>query len=244
MRRERVDESRPAGVTAEVFRRPIRSFVRRSARMTRAQRAAIEQNWSTFGLTSGERLDLDSVFGRRAPRLVEIGFGNGETLVDMARSDPRTDYLGIDVYEPGIGRLLASIADAGLTNVRVLRGDATEVLSESIAPESLNTVLLLFPDPWPKKRHHKRRLVQADFVNLVASRLVPGGIFHLATDWQDYAEHMLAVLEAEKSLVNTAGHNQFYPAPAPRPATKFERRGARLGHDIRDLRFARLPCAS
>ncbi len=227
-------------MSAGASRRPIRSYVRRSTRMTRAQRAAIERNWSHFGLISGKRLDLDRVFGRRAERVMEIGFGNGETLVEMARTHPDRDYLGVDVYEPGIGRLLASIADAELTNVRVLRGDAVDVLRGSIPPESLDTVLVLFPDPWPKKRHHKRRLVSAAFVSLVASRLVPGGIFHLATDWQDYAEHMLAVLEAEKSLVNTAGSGNFCPAPPDRPVTKFERRGARLGHDIRDLRFARM----
>ena len=226
-------------VTAEASHRPIRSFVRRSARMTRAQRAAIERNWSTFGLAAGGRLDLDGVFARRAPRVMEIGFGNGETIVSMARSHPERDYLGVDVYEPGIGRLLAAIAEVGLGNVRVIRGDAVDVLHTCIAPDSLDTVLLFFPDPWPKTRHHKRRLVQPEFVRLAATRLVPGGIFHLATDWQNYAEHMLVVLEADDSLVNMANRGHFFTAPTDRPVTKFERRGTRLGHAVWDLRFAR-----
>ena len=226
-------------MNGEASRRPVRSFVRRSTRMTRAQRTAIERSWSAFGLERGRRLDLDAVFGRRACKVMEIGFGNGETIISMANSHPENDYLGVDVYEPGIGRLLAAISDTGLTNVRLLRGDAVDVLCEDIAPESLYSVLLLFPDPWPKKRHHKRRLVQADFVKQVATRLEPGGSFHLATDCQDYAGHMLAVLEAEDALVNTAGEGKFCTAPTDRPVTKFERRGVRLGHAVWDLRFAR-----
>lgn len=226
-------------MSAEASRRPVRSFVRRSARMTPAQRAAIEHSWPVFGLERGKRLDLDAIFGRRVRRVMEIGFGNGEAIISMARSHPEQDYLGVDVYEPGIGRLLAVITDMGLTNVRLLRGDAVDVLYEDIAPESLHSVLLLFPDPWPKKRHHKRRLVQADFVKQVATRLAPGGSFHLATDCQDYAEHMLAVMEAEVAFVNSAGKGQFCSAPTDRPVTKFERRGLRLGHAVWDLRFER-----
>ncbi len=226
-------------MTAETPHRPVRSFVRRSARMTPAQRTAIERRWPAYGLEGGALLDLDAIFGRRAARVMEIGFGNGETLVGLAESHPERDYLGVDVYEPGIGRLLAAIADKRLTNVRLLRGDAVDVLREHIAPASLNTVLLLFPDPWPKKRHHKRRLVQAEFVRSVASRLAPGGRFHLATDWKDYAEHILAVLEAEDAFVNLAGRGKFCMPGADRPATKFERRGRRLGHAVWDLRFER-----
>jgi tRNA (guanine-N7-)-methyltransferase len=226
-------------VSAEARHRPIRSFVRRSARMTRAQRAAIERNWSSFGLAAGEKLDLDAVFGRRAPRVLEIGFGNGDTLASLARAHPERDYLGVDVYEPGIGQLLAAIAEAALANVRVIRGDAVDVLRDCIVPASLDSVLLLFPDPWPKKRHHKRRLVQPAFVELVASLLVPGGILTIATDWQSYAEHMLAVLEAEDALVNLAGPGHFSSGHADRPETKFERRGTRLGHAVWELRFAR-----
>ena len=219
--------------------RPVRSFVRRSARMTPAQRAAIESRWSTFGLENSGLLDLDSVFGRDAPKVLEIGFGNGETLVSLAESHPEHDYLGIDVYEPGIGRLLAAIAEKGLGNVRVMRADAAEVLGQSLPAASLAGVLLLFPDPWPKKRHHKRRLVQADFVRRVAASVAPGGVFHLATDWQNYAEHMLEVLESEDAFVNLAGQGQFSEAGDHRPVTKFERRGQRLGHGVWDLRFAR-----
>jgi len=226
-------------MSAEAPHRPVRSFVRRSARMTPAQRAAIDSRWSTFGLENTGLLDLGSVFGRRAPRVLEIGFGNGETLVSLAESSPERDYLGIDVYEPGIGRLLAAIAEKGLNNVRVMRADAAEVLRRSLPPASLAGVLLLFPDPWPKKRHHKRRLVQADFVRRVASSLAPDGVFHLATDWHDYAEHMLAVLEAEDAFVNLAGQGNFSRVRGDRPVTKFERRGQRLGHGVWDLRFAR-----
>ena len=207
--------------------------------MTLAQRAAIEHGWPMFGIERGKRLDFDAIFGRRVPRVMEIGFGNGETIISMARSHPGQDYLGVDVYEPGIGRLLAAITDTGLTNVRLLRGDAVDVLCEDIAPESLSRILLLFPDPWPKKRHHKRRLVQPDFVKQVATRLEPGGSFHLATDCRDYAGHMLAVLEAEGVFVNSAGKGEFCSAPTDRPVTKFERRGLRLGHAVWDLRFER-----
>ena len=207
--------------------------------MTPAQRAAIERRWPTYGLEGAGVLDLDAVFGRRATRVMEIGFGNGETLVSLAESHGECDYLGVDVYEPGIGRALAAVAEKHLTNVRLLRGDAVDVLRERVAPASLDTVLLLFPDPWPKKRHHKRRLVKADFVKLVAGRLVPGGRFHLATDWQDYAETMLAVLESEDAFVNLAGQGNFCTRGTHRPMTKFERRGRRLGHGVLDLRFQR-----
>jgi tRNA (guanine-N7-)-methyltransferase len=226
-------------VIPQAHYRPVRSFVRRSARMTPAQRAAIQRDWPIYGLEGAGVLRLDAEFGRRAPRVMEIGFGDGQTLVSLAESHPGRDYLGVDVYEPGIGRALAAVAEKQLHNVRLLRGDAVEVLRERLAAASLDTVLLLFPDPWPKKRHHKRRLVQADFVELVASRLKPGGGFHLATDWRDYAEHMLAVLEAEEALVNVAGRGNFSEQGADRPTTKFERRGRRLGHEILDLRFQR-----
>ena len=226
-------------MSTDLSHRPVRSFVRRSARMTPAQRAAIESRWPTFGLDNAGLLDLDTVFGRRAPRVLEIGFGNGETLVSLAESHPDRDYLGIDVYEPGIGRLLAAIAEKSLSNVRLLRVDAVDVLRMSLPAASLAEVLLLFPDPWPKKRHHKRRLVQADFVRQVATSLAPGGVFHLATDWQNYAEHMLAVLEAESAFVNLAGQGNFCEVREHRPVTKFERRGQRLGHGVWDLRFAR-----
>ena len=207
--------------------------------MTRAQRAAIERGWPAYGLEPKGTLNLHAVFDREAPRVMEIGFGNGEALVALASAHPERDYLGVDVYEPGIGRVLAAVAERGLDNVRIVRGDAVDILGENLAEESLDEVLLWFPDPWPKKRHHKRRLVQPAFVRLVASRLVPGGLFHLATDWENYAEHMLAVLEAEPALANLAGPGAFSTERGGRPTTKFERRGIGLGHRVWDLRFAR-----
>ena len=226
-------------MTTAARHRPIRSYVRRTTRMTRAQRAAIESLWPRFGLECRGILDLDAAFGRRAGRVMEIGFGNGEALTTLAHAHPERDYVGVDVYEPGIGRALAAIAQAELGNVRLMRGDAAEILHDNIPPASLDAVLLWFPDPWPKKRHHKRRLVQPPFVSLVASRLVPGGLFHLATDWENYAEHMLAVLEAERELVNLSGPGSFCTTPTERPVTKFERRGRDLGHRVWDLCYAR-----
>ncbi len=216
----------------------MRSYVRRTTRMTPAQRAAIEARWPEYGVEPRGLMDLDRLFGRRAPRVLEIGFGNGEALAGLARAHPEQDYLGIDVFDPGIGRLLASIVEHDLTNVRLLRGDAAEILRDHVPAGSLAAVLLWFPDPWPKKRHHKRRLVQPAFVALVASRLEPGGRFHLATDWENYAEQMLEVLEAEPALTNVAGPGAWSDR-GERPVTKFERRGLGLGHGVRDLIYAR-----
>jgi tRNA (guanine-N7-)-methyltransferase len=226
-------------VTTAAHHRPVRSFVRRTTRLTRAQRAAIETRWPEYGVEPRGMLDLDAVFGRRAPRVMEIGFGNGEALASLAAANPERDFLGVDVFDPGIGRLLAAVAERGLTNVRLLRGDAADILRDNVPPASLHAVLLWFPDPWPKKRHHKRRLVQPGFAELVASRLEPGGLFHLATDWENYAEHMLAVLEADEDLENVAGPGSFCAARSERPVTKFERRGRRLGHGVWDLQFTR-----
>ena len=184
-------------------------------------------------------LNLDVTFGRRAPRFLEIGFGMGDALFAMACVNPGHDYLGVEVYEPGIGSLLRRLAAAGVANVRIIRGDASALLRQSIPDRSLAGAYLFFPDPWPKKRHHKRRIVQPSFVNLVASKLCPGGRFHLATDWEEYAQQMLAVLETEPALVNTAGAGRFHPRPSERPQTKFECRGTKLGHLVRDLVFAR-----
>jgi tRNA (guanine-N7-)-methyltransferase len=206
--------------------------------MTRAQRRAIEGAWPTFGVDGADMLDLDALFGRRAPRVLEIGFGMGEALVAMARDDPDRDYLGVEVYEPGIGATLAAIVGLGLGNVRLLRGDAEEVLRARIPDASMQAVLLYFPDPWPKKRHHKRRLVKPEFVRTVAGKLEPGGRISLATDWQDYARHMLSVLEADPGFENVAGPGCYSERPAERPETKFERRGERLGHPVWDLVFA------
>jgi len=221
--------------------RKIRSFVRRAGRITRAQHQALETNWHRFGIDAENGpLDFDKIFARHAQRYLEIGFGMGDGLLEMAQTNPHHDYLGIEVHEPGLGRLVHGLAKRNITNVRVIRGDATEVLATAITPHSLNGVFLYFPDSWPKKRHHKRRIVQPDFVARVCTRLVPSGRFELATDWEEYAIYMLQVLEAEPQLRNLAGPGCFAPRPPHRPLTKFERRGEKLGHPIRDLVFARV----
>jgi tRNA (guanine-N7-)-methyltransferase len=195
--------------------------------------------WPRFGVEPGDRtLDFAGLFGRVAPVVLEIGFGNGETLAALAVANPEADYLGIEVYRPGVGGLLRRLAAGGLANVRVMAADAKEVLARQVPDASLAAVHLFFPDPWPKKRHHKRRLVQSDFVELVSRKLMPGGVFHLATDWQDYAHHMMAVLSASGVLENVAGAGRFGER-GERPPTKFERRGARLGHGVWDLIFRR-----
>jgi len=224
----------------EAPRRAIKSFVRRAGRITAAQTRALEELWPRYGIEfDGRRLDLDTAFGRQAPRTVEIGFGDGETLVSLAAARPDRDFLGLEVHEPGVGHCLLRAAELGLTNVRVLRHDAVEVLQRSLAPGSLDEVLVFFPDPWPKTRHHKRRIVQVAFATLVASRLAAGGRFRLATDWTPYAEWMREVLDAHVEYVNAAGAAGYVERPAERPVTKFERRGTRLGHEVRDLAYLR-----
>jgi tRNA (guanine-N7-)-methyltransferase len=220
--------------------RPIRSFVLRQGRTTPAQQRAFDEHWMRFGLdfTGGVR-DLDAAFGRRAPRVVEIGFGNGEQLLHAATADPARDHIGIEVHRPGVGRLLNAVAQAGLSNVRVYRHDAVEVLAQEIAPDSLAEIRVYFPDPWHKKRHHKRRLVQPAFVALAASRLAPGGLLHLATDWLPYADQMLVVCGACPALRNLSPGGDWVDRPAWRSETHFERRGLGLGHGVRDLLFVR-----
>ena len=204
--------------------------------MTPAQQRAFDAHWARHGLDyTGAPRDLAQEFGRNVPVVLEIGFGNGEQLHGAARDDPARDYLGIEVHGPGVGRLLNAAAADGLSNLRVMRHDAVEVLREEIAAGALAQVRVWFPDPWQKTRHHKRRLVQPAFVALVASRLAPGGVLHLATDWQDYATHMLAVLDACPALRNTAGAGRYAPCPPWRSETRFERRGRRLGHGVWDL---------
>ncbi len=216
--------------------RPIRSYVLRQGRVTAAQRRACESLLPRFGIPfSASALDLDQPFGRKAPRFLEIGFGMGETTARIAAAHPENDYLGIEVHTPGVGSLLKRIDEVGLTNVRVIQHDAVEVLAHMLAPATLDGAHIFFPDPWPKKRHHKRRLIQAPFVALLASRLKPGAYLHVATDWFDYAEQILAVLAAEPLLANTAPG--FAPRPDYRPQTKFESRGLRLGHGVWDIVF-------
>jgi tRNA (guanine-N7-)-methyltransferase len=220
--------------------RTIRSFVRRAGRITSAQRRALTELWPRYGIEPGETsLDLAALFPKRAPLIVEIGFGNGEALAAMAAAHPENNYLGIEVHRPGIGSLLLRVESGALTNIRLLEGDAKEVLAQRILAESIQGVHLFFPDPWPKKRHHKRRLVQTDFIELIRRALTAGGYFHLATDWQEYAEHMLALLTQTPGFENTAGVGCYAPRPEYRPLTKFERRGQRLGHGVWDLIFRR-----
>jgi tRNA (guanine-N7-)-methyltransferase len=221
--------------------RSIRSFVIRAGRTTAAQQRALETLLPRFGIPyANAPIDLEQAFGRPstvAPKILEIGFGMGETSARIAAEHPENDYLGIEVHTPGVGALLLKIEELGLANQRVIQHDAHEVLEQMIAPASLGGVHIFFPDPWHKKRHHKRRLVQPPLVALVASRLAPGGYLHCATDWQEYAEQMLAVLSAEPSLENTCA--DYAPRPDYRPLTKFENRGLKLGHGVWDLVFRR-----
>jgi tRNA (guanine-N7-)-methyltransferase len=221
--------------------RSIRSFVMRGGRITEAQQRALDALWPNYGVAfEPRRLDLDALFGRQAPRTLEIGFGNGENLAALAAAHPQRDYLGIEVHRPGVGRLLLSVEEQLLCNVRLICHDAVEVLDQQIAPRSLDEVLVLFPDPWPKKRHHKRRLIQPPFVELVSDRLQSGGVLRVATDWQPYAQAALDVLSACAQLRNLATDGAFIPRPAERRPTRFERRGERLGHDVWDLAFERV----
>jgi len=216
--------------------RSIRSYVLRQGRITAAQARARDELAPVYGIPFAPApLDLDRVFGRAAPKVLEIGFGMGETTAAIAAAHPELDYLAIEVHSPGVGSLLNRIESLGLQNVRVIQHDAVEVLERMIPPAALDGVHLFFPDPWPKKRHHKRRLVQAPFVALLAARMKRGAYLHVATDWEDYALQILAVLAAEPALENTA--DGFAPRPERRPETKFERRGVRLGHRVWDAVF-------
>jgi tRNA (guanine-N7-)-methyltransferase len=220
--------------------RSVRSYVMRAGRITGAQQRALTSLWPRYGIAfEPSVLDLDRVFGRVAARTLEIGFGNGEHLLERAKAAPERDFIGIEVHRPGIGHLLLAASKAELCNLRVIEQDAVEVLHHQIAPGSLDEVQLLFPDPWPKARHHKRRLVQPAFASLIASRLALGGRFHLATDWEPYAEEMLTVLCACDALRNSAQAGGYVEHVMARTATRFERRGENLGHRVRELLFIR-----
>jgi tRNA (guanine-N7-)-methyltransferase len=221
--------------------RAVRSFVRREGRLTAGQQRALDRLWPQYGLDAGSQpFDLDAVFGRTAPRVLEIGFGMGDSLAAIAKTHPEWDFIGIEVHRPGVGRLLGTIDGDGLTNVRVMCADAVDVLQQQVPEASLDAILLFFPDPWHKTRHHKRRLVQPAFVQLLRSRLKPGGRFHMATDWQPYARHALTVLTAAEGLQNVALDAGYVARPDYRPVTKFEKRGERLGHGVFDLMFTRV----
>lgn len=219
--------------------RTIRSFVLRQSRITPAQQNALAAWLPRYGLDPAQgTFDFTAIFGRDAPRTLEIGFGTGDTLLALAATHPEQDFLGIEVHRPGVGRLLMNLAARQLTNVRVVCNDAVEVLAHCVPDTSLDAVLVYFPDPWPKKRHHKRRLLQPEFAALVAQKLKSGGRLQLATDWQDYAEHMLAVLSASPDFI-AAGNCETAQRPAERPLTRFESRGLKLGHAVHDLVFVK-----
>jgi tRNA (guanine-N7-)-methyltransferase len=224
-----------------VYRRTIRSFVRRAGRLTPSQARALEDLWPRFGIDPpAAALDLDRVFGRHAPRTLEIGFGNGDNLAELAARHPERDYLGVEVHDPGVGHLLLRIEREGMSNIRIARHDAVEVLSAWLPPASIGETLIFFPDPWHKKRHHKRRLVQADFLEGLARVIQDGGRLHLATDWAPYAEQMLEACEHSPCFENTLAGGGYAARPETRPETKFERRGLRLGHEVFDLLYRRV----
>jgi tRNA (guanine-N7-)-methyltransferase len=220
--------------------RPIRSFVRRAGRLTGPQQRALQEDWPDYGLDyEGVTCDFDALFGRNAPVVLEIGFGNGESLVEQAARHPERDFLGIEVHEPGIGHCLIKARAAGVTNLKLVNHDAVEVLEKQVPEGSLERVNLYFPDPWPKKRHHKRRIVRPEFLDLLASRLRPGGSLHIATDWANYAEHIDEMLAATDRFELVECRVHAGDRPLDRPQTKFERRGLRHGHAIWDWRFDR-----
>ena len=221
--------------------RTIRSFVRRAGRLTPPQRKALVDLWPQFGLEFTEaELDLHDLFQRNANTCLEIGFGNGDTLVQQARENPQQDYIGVEVHEPGVGHCLNAAQRAGITNLRLIAHDAIDVLQRQIPMGSLIRINLYFPDPWPKKRHHKRRIVQPSFLELCADRLKPGGALHIATDWANYAEHIDAELDLSARFSVAERREHAGDQPLDRPRTKFERRGLRKGHRIWDWRFERL----
>ncbi len=225
-------------------KRPIRSFVRRTGRMTPSQQKALDELWPDFGFSySDEHLRMAELFNREAKLVLEIGFGNGESLVEYAAEHPDDDFLGIEVHDPGVGHCLLKARDAGITNLRLIIHDAIEVLSNQIPQESLQRVNLYFPDPWPKKRHHKRRIVQHPFLNLIADRLVPNGALHIATDWAEYAEHIDEVVDASDRFSCSERREHDGESPLDRSQTKFERRGLRKGHRIFDWQFVKSPAA-
>ena len=220
--------------------RKIRSFVLRKGRLTTAQQHALDELWPFYGIDNAEtRLDFDNHFERKADVIVEIGFGNGESTWQMAQHEADKNFIGIEVHEPGVGQLLMAIEEHDIENVRIACEDAVVFLEQRIEPGSLAGVRIYFADPWPKKRHHKRRLIQPEFVSLLARCMESGGVLHLATDWQPYAEHMLEVMDSNPDFVNLSPTGDYCEQPDWRPSTKYEKRGERLGHEVRDLLYQR-----
>lgn len=237
------DEKAPKPATGEssiTTRRGVRSFVLRQGRMTEGQRKAYERSWPKFGLSREDgMIDPRQVFGRDAMLNLEIGFGMGHSLAEMAEAAPEQDFIGVEVHLPGVGALLKEIEDRGLENVRIYNIDANDVIDLCLPDACLDQVMVFFPDPWHKKRHHKRRLIQPEFVQRLRHKLRVGGILHLATDWENYAEHMLEVMGESEGFANTQEQGQYSPRPDYRPITKFEKRGENLGHGVWDLLFYR-----
>ncbi len=223
-------------IRPEYRKKSIRSYVVRAGRMTDGQRNAFENSWSTYGLKLADgAIDTDTVFGRSGPKVLEIGFGMGDSLLQMAAAEPATDFIGIEVHPPGVGTIMNIAQSEGISNLRVYLADANDVLEECFPPQSIDRLQLYFPDPWHKKKHNKRRIVQPQFVQLVREKLRPGGVLHMATDWQHYAEQMLETLDEAEGFENIAGIGQYSSRPDYRPMTKFEKRGERLGHGVWDL---------
>jgi len=225
-------------IRPEYREKSIRSYVVRAGRMTEAQRNAFDVSWPIYGLKLADgAISTDAVFGRAGPKVLEIGFGMGTSLIEMALANPDTDFIGIEVHPPGVGTLMNSARLENLSNLRVYLADANDVLDECFDTQSIDRLQLYFPDPWHKKKHNKRRIVQSTFVQQVRTKLRPGGILHMATDWQHYAEQMMETLSEAEGFENCAGAGQYSERPSYRPITKFEKRGERLGHGIWDLVF-------
>lgn len=238
-------EKSPEKSPAPPSRRTVRSFVIRGGRQTVAQQRAMDELWPRYGVEFSEQpVDLDPMFGRQAPRMLEIGFGAGEALLAFTQAHPELDCIGVEVHKPGVGHLLLGAEAAGLKNLRVICHDAVEVLQQQLAPASIQLIHIFFPDPWHKKRHHKRRLIQPEFVELLARVLALGGTLRLATDWEHYALQMRAVIDASPSFANDAPETGFVARSEERPLTRFERRGQRLGHGVWDLSYTRVPSPS
>ena len=221
--------------------RKVRSFVKREGRLTKAQARALEEHWQTMGLNHEDGLiDPKTLFGNDNDVVLEIGFGMGKSLVEMAKNAPELNFIGIEVHRPGVGACIATAQEEGVTNLKVYEHDAIEVLADCISNQSITTVQLFFPDPWHKKKHHKRRIVSPEFVETIRQKLKIGGVFHMATDWENYAECMLEDMNASQGYQNLSETNDFVPRPDSRPLTKFENRGQRLGHGVWDIQFKRI----